>query len=68
MANVVKSAVQDSIRIQSLDKKVSRTIVIYGLAESKNDLSKVYALLQSNKRDDYIVRVERIGKQITAPD
>ena len=68
LANVVKSAVRDNIRTQSLDEKVGGAIVIYGLAESKNYLSKVYALLQCNKRDDYFVRVERIGKPITAPN
>ena len=62
LSSVVKCVVTASIKEQKLEEKSNCSVIIFGLEESKNDIKKVYSLLQCDMNDDYIVQLYRIGK------
>jgi hypothetical protein len=62
LEKVVKSAVMEGVKAQKLDEKINSTIVIFGVPDTKNDVKRVYELLQCDDNDDYVIKISRIGK------
>ena len=56
----VQSVVADSFKSKSHDDYADTSVIIFGLPESKNDISKVCKLLEENIQS--VVHVQRIGK------
>ena len=61
---VVQNAVAQGFKTQKKDGCVERTIVIYGLPESKNDIIHVRRLLEDDINS--VVQVHRFGKTPSA--
>ena len=57
---VVQNTVAQGFKTQKKDECVERTIVIYGLPESKNDIIHVCKLLEDDINS--VVQVHRFGK------
>ena len=60
IANVVQRDVSHSLRSKTDDDLANSSIIIFGLPESNNDLTKVRRLLEDDIQS--VVRVQRIGK------
>ncbi len=61
---VVQNAVAEGFKAKKNDDSVERSVIIYGLPESKNDIGKVRKLLQDDVNS--IVYARRLGKSSAA--
>jgi hypothetical protein len=60
IVKVVQNAVTDSLRSKNEDNLAMSSIIIFGLPESSNDLTKVRRLLEDDIQS--VVRIQRLGK------
>ena len=66
ISKAVKRVVSESIKEQNNDGMINTSVIVYGMPESKHDLTEVRKLLEDDDDVDSIRKISRLGKPLFA--